>query len=682
LSEIQNAEIEWLDDGTPFSRQFNDIYFSSQGGLAESAHVFINGNNLTTRWQERRNSTTSFFIAELGFGTGLNFLLCWQLLEKLSIENLQLHYLAFEKHPLSMEDLRKAHALWPELEKYSSQFLEMAIDHTAGLHRLCLSPEVTLDLYYGDALEGMSELFPDCAATVDCWFMDGFAPAKNPDLWNESIARRMWHQSRHGTTVSTYSVAGQLRRNLQDVGFRLDRAPGFGSKRDMLLARKELPANVPETGTPVLTEHSTSWHRTNSREPSRNEAVVIGAGLAGCSTAYNLARKGWQVTLVDSAADIATGASGNRQGVLQPRLSAERSTQSRFYLHALLYAHRQFNQLQRIRDLGWHSGGIIRIPENDRPGLRKLLLNPEDYYNHNVLTALTAQQASEEAGLTLSADALYLPHGGWLRPAELCRTYLECITPANLQLINHEEVTELRRINNQWQIISGDRVIIEAPVAVLSNSYLVKSLSQTSFLPVVPVRGQLTQASCNANSCNLSKVVITGKYICPADNGSHSIGASYQSKTTDTRISAEEDRDNLQGIQGAFASPEQLKLTADGSRSSVRCNALDYFPIVGAVPDYHDFIKVFAPLQRNADATIDQTGNYHPGLYVNSAHGSYGLASCPLSAEYLASLISGQCLPLPAAMAASLSPTRFIIRALKKQQVKFGEQEPRDLLPQ
>ena len=677
MSEIINAEIEWLDDGTPYSNQFDDIYFSSQGGPAESEHVFINGNNLETRWREHRHSDPPFFIAELGFGTGLNYLLCWQLLDRLSIHGLRLHYLAFEQHPLSVEDLHTAQAKWPELEQYSTRLQKVAIDHTAGLHRLCLDDNVTLDLYFGDALKGMRELFPECAGTVDCWFMDGFAPARNPALWDDSIIELIWQQSRVGTTLSTYSVAGKVRRSLKNAGFEVERLPGYGSKREMLRAFRTSNArpvqfkaeskNKPRDAQSAADR--APWYRISKTKTRRKEAAIIGAGLAGCSTAFSLARKGWQVTLVEAAPGTANGASGNHQGVLQPRLTAEKSVHAQFYLHALLYANRQFGQLQQIRDIGWHADGIIRLPDSNRTGLRKLLNSPEDFYSHKVLTALTAQQASDLAGLPLTGDALFLSYGGWIRPAELCQSYLDSIADGQLQLIKQQAVTSLNPVHDQWQLLTDNNIIHQAPVVILCNSHSAGSYAQTHFLPLIPVRGQLTSSPCNSTSSRLLRAVVAEKYICPADNNSHSIGASYQNKVTDTSISTEENRENLQGIHSAFASPDKLMLTADGARASVRCNSADYFPVIGAAPDYQNFIKVYSALKRNAGAQMSQSANYHPGLFVNSAHGSYGLASCPLGAEYLASLINNENLPLTRTMADSLSPARFIIRELKKQRV-------------
>lgn len=680
LSEIQNADIEWRDDGTPGSRRFNDIYFSTQGGLAESEHVFITGNDLETRWRQHPRPGSPFTIVELGFGTGLNFLLCWQLLERLALADLRVHYLAFEKYPLSLKDMQRALALWPQLEPYSSSLLNAAIDHTAGIHRLLLTPKLTLDLYFGDALEGMSEMLDGCSTAVDCWFMDGFAPDRNPTLWSNSITGLMWRNSSHGATASTYSVAGRVRRNLQEAGFTVTRRPGYGRKRQMSVA---IADKQPPLDSARETKQSTEpslWRPAIATKESADKAIVIGAGLAGCSTAHSLVRKGWQVTLIDQAPEIAAGASGNPQGVLQPRLAAERSAQSRFYLHALLFAHRQFNQLQRSWDIGWHPGGILRIPEDERRGLHKILNNPADYYDPAVLTAVSKRRAGEEAGLELSGDALLVRYGGWLRPAALCQAYLDSCG-ADAKLITGQKVTALQQKDSQWQVVSGDRGLARAPVVVLCNSYLANRVQQTKFIPLRPVRGQLTLArrspvgTGSTDEQELRKVVVAGKYICPADQGVHSVGASYEDQVTDVSVTDEEDRENVQGIYKAFASPEQFELAVFGSRASVRCNAADYFPVVGAVPDYDDFIAVLAPLKRNADARIKQQARFQSGLYINTAHGSYGLASCPLCAEYLSGLINGEYLPVKPAIAGALSPTRFIVRALKRQLPNVKEQD-------
>ncbi len=373
------------------------------------------------------------------------------------------------------------------------------------------------------------------------------------------------------------------------------------------------------------------------------------------------------MTLIESGADIATGASGNPQAVLQPRLAASRNSQSRFYVHGLLYSHRQFTTLQKYRDIGWHPCGVLRLAAGDRKGLLKLTECPGDFYSDRFLTSLSCKQAGELAGLPLSGPALWIPLGGWLKPAGLCQAYLESIPDSQLTLITSREVTALRRTESGWQVQGDKSQLAETSIVVIANSYLASRLTQTNHLPLVPVAGQLSRIASTPESERLRKVVVGDRYICPADCRTHSVGASYSRNavTIDDRAGA--NRENLSGASAAFAN---LTLTGEcEARVSVRCNSGDYFPIVGPAPDYPAFLRVFAPLARDASATCQGSAPNWAGLFVNVAHGSYGLASCPLSAELIASQADGELLPVTAPLADCLNPARFIIRELKKQQL-------------
>lgn len=662
MPDLKNAKLTWLEDGSPYSTQFDDIYFSSQGALQESQHVFIAANRLAQRWTAHGDPTMPFTVVEFGFGAGLNFLLCWQLLDQLNRQDLRLHYLAFEKHPLTRADLDRALANWSELSAFSSKLLAVYIDHTRGLHRYHVADNLTLDLYLGDAITGISETLGSASASVDCWFMDGFSPTRNPDLWSPPLAARMWQYSCPGATASSYSVAGQVRRNLQSAGFLLEKLPGFGNKREMLLARR--PDCVADP-TNTLAENPASSLRAPPARPTNRRATVIGAGIAGCSTAYSLARKGWQVTLLDEATAIASGASGNPQAVLQPRLAANRDSQSRFYLHALLYAYRQFTAIQQQQEINWHPCGVLRLPQQRRKGLGKLLEHPGEYYSERVLSRLSRQQASELAGLPVSGEALWIPYGGWLEPTRLCQAYLDAIPESLLTLVTGQKVTGLESDESGWRIFGAQGLLAESAVVVIANSYQARSLTQTASLPLVPIAGQLSRAAATPQSKYLKTVVVAAKYICPAADAMHSLGASYVNQPTNLNGSTDTDQENLLGVSAAFDNLSLSRIC--GARVSVRCNASDYFPIVGAVPDLEEFIRVFAPLSKDATASIDARVPCLPGLFVNVAHGSYGMTSCPLAAELVASQVNGDLPPLTAALVGSLSPARFIIRDLKRQ---------------
>jgi len=252
-TDLQNANLTWQDDGAPYSPDYDDVYFSREGGLAETHYVFLQANNLVARWQAldaeliASDSHAVFTIGELGFGTGLNFLSCWRLWQQTACQRLQLHYISCEKHPLTHNALGKALQQWPELAQLSEQLLRFYPDHSVGYHRLPL-PEITLDLYYGDALELLQQqsscdVSPAAEPTskpnarTDAWFLDGFTPAHNPALWSDEILQLIADRSRHGTTLSSYSVTGRVVRSLQATGFTVEKQKGFGPKRVMLFAQ-------------------------------------------------------------------------------------------------------------------------------------------------------------------------------------------------------------------------------------------------------------------------------------------------------------------------------------------------------------------------------------------------------------------------------------------------------------
>lgn len=230
LTPIQPADIRWEDNAAPVSVAYGDVYFSRESGLLETEHVFLAGNKL----QERLGQADSFTIGETGFGTGLNFLLACRLFEKVARPNAHLHFLSIEKHPLSHADIERALAAFPEVKTDADELLRSYPPAIPGLHRIHLSEHIHLTLAHGDG----AEMLPLLEASVDAWFLDGFAPAKNPDMWNETMFSQVKRLSHIGTTAATFTVAGAVQRGLRAAGFTVEKVKGFGRKREMLVAEK------------------------------------------------------------------------------------------------------------------------------------------------------------------------------------------------------------------------------------------------------------------------------------------------------------------------------------------------------------------------------------------------------------------------------------------------------------
>lgn len=252
---ISYATIQWRDSKTPISDQFGDVYFSQTDGLEESRYVFIHHNRLAERWKQlNADKAGNFIILETGFGTGLNFLATWQLWDQIAPKDWTLHFLSIEKFPLQLEDLKKACAAWQELNPYAEQLINNYPLPAAGIHSLEFkSPDsdnkVQLHLLIGDVHQWLPQLgldneHPQALSTpwsVDSWFLDGFAPSKNPEMWSDTLYQQMHRLSKASTTFATFTAAGIVRRGLQQAGFQVEKVAGFGRKREMLIGH--LPAS-------------------------------------------------------------------------------------------------------------------------------------------------------------------------------------------------------------------------------------------------------------------------------------------------------------------------------------------------------------------------------------------------------------------------------------------------------
>ncbi|ERI52737.1 hypothetical protein N878_17845, partial [Pseudomonas sp. EGD-AK9] len=269
MSEPHHAQLDWDERGQPLSRHFGDVYFSQQDGLEETRYVFLANNDLAARFAALGDGEC-LCIGETGFGTGLNFLCAWQLFEQQAPAGARLHFVSVEKYPLQLADLQRALALWPELAPQAEQLLVQYRAIHPGYQRLLLADgRIALTLLIGDALEQLAQL----DARIDAWFLDGFNPAKNPQMWTPELFAELARLSAPGATLGTFSSAGVVRRALNDAGFRMKRVPGLGKKWEVLKGRF-----IGATG-----DETKPWFARPPHQAQDKHAVVIGAGLAGCA---------------------------------------------------------------------------------------------------------------------------------------------------------------------------------------------------------------------------------------------------------------------------------------------------------------------------------------------------------------------------------------------------------------
>ena len=651
MNPITHAQLDWDDQGRPHSRVFDDVYFSDKSGLEETRYVFLEQNRLQERFAALPVGGR-LVIGETGFGTGLNFLCAWQLFEQHAVAGARLHFVSVEKYPLSHVDLQRALALWPELKPFADQLLAQYIAIHQGFQRLVLNNgRVTLTLLIGDALEQL----PQLDAQVDAWFLDGFAPAKNPDMWTAELFAELARLAAPGSTISTFTSTGWVRRLINAAGFKMKRTPGIGHKWEIL--RGEFVGWPAETPPPMRAK---PWFARPAMLNGERHALVIGGGLAGCATAASLAARGWQVSLLERHDALAQEASGNPQGVLYLKLSAHGTALSQLILAGFGHTRRLLEHLHRGVD--WDDCGVLQLAFDAKEGLRQAQL--AEAFAPTLLHLLKRDQAQAKAGIALDHGGLFFPEGGWVHPPALCNWQAH---QPGITVLPHHDVLDLRKVDDHWQAWDSERLLASAAVVVLAGAAEVQRFAD---LPLKRIRGQITRLPHTAQSQALATVVCAEGYVAPSRLGEHTLGASFGFNNEDLTPTAADHAGNLDMLN-AISDDLAQRLHADSldpallqGRAAFRCTSPDYLPIVGPLADRSAFDQAFAALRKDARQVPEAACPWLDGLYINSGHGSRGLVTAPLSAELLAAWLDAEPLPVPRSVAEACHPNRFALRAL------------------
>jgi tRNA 5-methylaminomethyl-2-thiouridine biosynthesis bifunctional protein len=680
--------VNWDNQGQPISTHFDDVYFSKNNGLEESRFVFLQHNQLKERFCQLKNGE-SFTIGETGFGTGLNFLACWQLWDLSqqqfpllqSTRQARLTYISVEKFPLSPQELQQALSLWPELGFYSAQLIAEYQRQYTGQHRSCFHclefGNVRLLLIFDDVYDAFSQfLSPEFSNTnlyhwqgVDAWFFDGFAPAKNPDMWSEKLFTQLAKLSHAETSFATFTAASSVRKALLKANFEVKKVSGYSTKREMLIGDFK-GDNQTTTENDLEKENSTKqttpWSIIANFVAAKTSdtIAVIGAGLSGCHTAAALAKKGYKVSVFEQHPSSAHEASGNPQSILYVKLSPHQAILGDFNQYSFLFAQHLYKKFWLQNPTKGAACGVLQVSTNSQNQQQQIAL-AEQFRNSNVLQLLNAEQASQLANVPLKQGGLFFPHCGWINPPALCQWLLN---HSNIETRFKTKISELIFSNNRWQLgfeNTGKEETFDH--VIIANANEAQRFAQTDWLPTKTIRGQISYIESPSSLNNLNIAICGEGYIAPAaftdnenDKQIQTIGASFNLNDNSLELSEQDHQNNIENICQYF--PEISSLKVNNGRAAFRCTSPDYLPLVGPVPDINLFENHYAPLAKNAHKPVHVQGPYLSKLYTNLAHGSRGLAYAPLAAEMLASLIAGDAPPVPQHIMNGLNPARFIVR--------------------
>ena len=532
------ADIDWTPEGTPRSRRFNDVYFSREGGLDEARAVFLHGCGLPDAWSGRRR----FVVGELGFGAGLNILALLELWAKARPPGGRLHVFSVEAFPLAREDAARALSGWPEVEGLAARLLQHW-PAARGLRRIDFPGlDATLDLAVGEVGDALGEW----QGRADAWFLDGFSPARNPEMWREEVLALVAARSAPGARAATFTVAGAVRRGLQAAGFEIAKRPGFGAKAERLEAR--LPG-APDPDTP----------------PPR--VCILGAGIAGAALARACAAAGVETMVVDRGGP-GDGASGNPAALVTPRFDAGGGPAAR--LHAQAFARAR----ALIPPHAVIAAGALQLERADRDAGRFDALAHSELFEPGELVRLQAAEAGERLGEHTGRGALWLPNALVVEPQALLQAWLAGAGRLTA------EVERVAREDGLWRLHDAAGVLVcEAELLCLAGGHGTARFAP--HLPLRPVRGQASFT----DAAGPAAAAAWGGYVIPTLKGVL-FGATHDRGQDSAELRPEDHARNLELLaRGRPQLAETLRGLPLAGRAGVRAATPDHAPVAGALAD-------------------------------------------------------------------------------------------------
>ena len=626
---IVQPTVDFSDPAAPRAPAFDDLYHPASGAFAQAQHVFLAGNGLPERWR----GSARFTILETGFGLGNNFLATWAAWRDDPARCERLYFVSIEKHPVRIEDLRRAHALSP-VPELASQLIDAWPPATCNLHcRDFAGGRVRLLLAFGDIQAWAREI----VARVDAFYLDGFVPARNAAMWDRGVFAMLARLAAPGATAATWSAAQAVRDGLRGAGFEVRAAPGQGGKRDITLARFAPRFQAPAPPGRVLPREAPT------------QAVVIGGGLAGASTARALARQGIACTVIDRHAEPAAEASGNPAGLFHGAVMGHDGPHARLLRAAALAA---APAMRAAIDRGAPGciDGLLRLESRlslaAMQGLLERQALPPSY-----VQALTAAAASQRAGVPIAQPAWFYPAGGWVDPAALVR---DALATDGVTWRGARTVQRIARDGENWQVFdAAGQHIAQAPLLVLANAGDAMHLAGLPPHWLARRRGQLSW-SAQATVIAPRIPVASGGYLLTLRDGRLLFGATNQADDDDPTLRDSDHADNRAKLALLIDAHALHDTTALQGRVGWRAATPDRLPLVGQAPDLH------APRPSRADAP--RLMPRHAGLWLHSGLGSRGLTTAGLCAELIAAQVSGAPWPLEADLIDAIDPARWCVR--------------------
>ncbi len=634
IQQAKSLKLDFDKTNSAYSNNYNDIYFQPSIGLEEKKHVFLKGNNLPNNWHDKE----SFTIAETGFGTGLNFLATLQLWQQTRRANQQLHYVSCELHPLNRQQLKQALQNLSEIKHYSTILIDNYPKHLFyGFHRIHFNDfNLSLTLIIGDCVDAFSQL----EAHVDAWYLDGFAPSKNEQMWSEKLFNAIAKLSHKDTTVATYTVARKIRDGLKNIGFIVEKTIGFGQKREMLTATLE-SINKTTEKQPWATTFASS---------NCDSITILGAGIAGISLADKLIHQGKNITLIDRQQRPCMETSGNPQAMVMPSLTLNDSIEARFYLSAFLYACNYYNRAN------YHQVGVHQLAFNKKQqNWQDKLLTNFDFPSELVRK---------------HQDGILYSTAGWLDTQGQAGSIV-----AKIDNYLQAEIDKISYHDNNWQLYNKGKIVHTSKTLILANGINALKLLPNYNLPISPKYGQISyikSAEIDPQISDCPHIQLNQGYITPSWHGTQTLGATFEHISKEKWYETQkEKKDHWRKNTGLWQKTPYENYfndtTSYKSRAGIRVTTPDHMPICGAVINQKQFQKDYHDIRHGKQFKQYPIPKTSKNLYLFTGLGSRGFTSAPLLAEFLSNQILNQPQALNKQLQKAINPNRFLYKSLKRQ---------------
>ncbi len=602
-----------------YNSKFDDIYFNTYEPLAECEYAYssaLDGVNKST-----------IVVAEAGFGVGLNFFCT--IAKFKSLNKKSLHYIAVEKYPFSKDELASIYEQFGLDSAIYKEFLDSYHIVPNSLLRIyLLNRTIILDLYFGDILEFLEE----CEFRADIWYLDGFAPSKNPQMWSEEFLSNLACYSYKDTIIRSFSCARVVRDRLSQNGFEVGKLKGYHKKREMLQAiciepksriKKQIWFDLP-----IVTNPKT--------------ILIIGAGIAGLAIATLFKEAGFNVVVAESNEKVAQGASSNLAGICAPLITQPGVALGDMHMSSFLLSRQFYKQF---------GGDFV-----DFCGCDEYLVNDKmlSKFNHDSKFFSISNDIYPKANIDLAMQ---------IQPQNLCLALAK-----NLEIYYGYEYKSLKQLESCYEVNFGNLKTIKADLVIFANGNRAKELFISEFsdayMQLSSVRGQTTLVD---EFMSLNRPLSARGYITKAINGVQLLGASYARGDDDALSRSSDDDENI-ALVDEFLSNKKPNII--GSNVGFRGYSGDRFPIIGGIHNASEYIKIYNSLLWTKNKPSNKSPVYYQNLLISAAHGSRGLSTSVLGANILLDMVLGRQICVKKSTIDALNPSRFIIRKLKKGLVK------------